>query len=116
MGRYFALTLNLPEVKTKSKKTSKVSNWPAVGFWLLAVIAFFGLLYLIQVNTLSTKIYEIRSLEKRLTELKESNRRLELEAASLKAIQNIETRVKTLNLVPSGVVKYLGTSEYAIKK
>ena len=71
---------------------------------LLFVLA---VVYLFQVNSTSTKGYGIKSLEVRLTQLKETNEKLELEARSLQAIDTIETQTRTLNLVPATNVSHL---------
>lgn len=110
MGRYFALTLDFPkEPQAKTRpKTSGGVRFGNLGLWVLVFVAVLGISYLFAVNGSSTKGYEIKKLERRLLELKESSKRLELEAASLKSIQNLEATVKTLNLAPgSGSVKYL---------
>lgn len=116
MGRYFALSLSLPAgVKTKSKAKPKSVTRANFGLWIMVGIVFFGFLYLFQVSSSTTKGYEVKNLERRLVELKESNRRLELETASLKSIQNLETEVKSLNLVPSDGVNYFRENKYALE-
>ncbi len=87
------------------------------GFWVMAFLIIFGMVYLTQVNSTSTKGYEIKKLESRLTELKEQQKRLDLEAAALKSVQNLEAEVKVLNLIPSQGIRYLPKeSDYAYKK
>lgn len=75
-----------------------------------------GVAYLFQVNSLSTKGYEIKKLEQRLLELKETSERLELEARSLKAVETIQGEAKMLNLVPSGGVNYFPGNDYAFQR
>lgn len=118
MGRYFALTLGLetqaqfkPKPKTIASK-SRV-NW---GFWLLLLLVVLSVTYLFQVNGSSTKGYEIKKLERRLFDLKETNKRLELEAASFQSTQYIESTVKILNLVPAAGIRYVGEDDYAYKR
>lgn len=115
MGRYFALTLGIPaQTQTKAKPKRKVEyNTQGLGFWIAALIVIFGGVYLVQVNDTSTKGYEIKTLERRLAEVRDANKRLELETGSLQSIQRIEGTVKTLNLVPSGKVFYVGENGYA---
>lgn len=120
MGRFFALTLHM--VGETKPKTKRITTSKEVGFkrsnlalWLMGVIVVFGILYVIEVNNISTKGYEIKKLEKTLGELQDSQKKLELEASSLKSMQNIETEVKTLNLVPSNEVKYLTRQGYAFE-
>lgn len=118
MGRYFALTLGMqaqPQTKIKPKRAA-LSPKINFGFWVLFLILALGAAYLFSVNDTATKGYQIRGLEKQLVELKEANKRLELEAASLKSIQSIEAQARTLNLVPSGGVNYPQESGYAYKK
>ena len=115
MGRYFALTLGLASQAVKSKpKTKSFAAAPNFGHWVFILLVLFSIAYLVQVNGSSTKGYEISRLEQRLAELREANKRLELETASLKSIQHIEENVQHLNLVPSGKVRYLGDSDFAL--
>lgn len=110
MGRYFALTLSMPAARVKNKKSATKSiimpkiNW---GYFLLAMLALFGVLYLFQVSSLSTRGYEMRKLEKQAQELEAHMKQLQLEAAEQKSIQNIEAGVRTLNMIPSGRVEYV---------
>ena len=84
--------------------------------WLMFALFTLGIIYLMQVNSLSTKGYEIKKLEQRLVELKEANGRLELESRSLKAVETIQSEAKLLNLVPSGGVNYVPGNDYAFHK
>ena len=117
MGRYFALTLDLPGPTKTKGKAKKVTNPRAggksFGFLVLFLLVGLGMFYITQVNSISTKGYEIKKLETKLNEIKESNKRLELQAASLKSINNLESEVKTLNLVPSGDTNYLEETRYS---
>jgi len=113
MGRYFALTLEIPQakIKMKSKIPKKLSS--NFGYVLAGLLIVASIFYLIETNSISTKGYEIKKLDNRLLELRESNKRLELEAASLKSIQSIESQVRILNLVPNDAVGYFGQNGYA---
>lgn len=119
MGTYFFLTLRgQPQTVNRRKTRSKFwLNQRAGTFHLGMLLAMgllvLGLVYLFQVNNLSTKGYEIKQLEGRLTELRERQKRLELEAAALQSIQSIEEEIETLNLVPSKIVKHLPGTDYA---
>ena len=115
MGRYFALTLGLPNqtAKTKPKKTVPIVQ-PNFGYWVFVLLIFLSVAYFTQVNGSSTKGYEINTLQRQLTQLRETSKRLELETASLKSIQYIEETVRNLNLVPSGKVRYVGEQDFAL--
>ena len=86
------------------------------GFWIISLIFVIGVAYLMQVNSITTKGYEIEKLEQNLLSVKEANKRLELETASLKSIQTIEAEVNTLNFVPSSGVNYFKESKYALEQ
>lgn len=119
MGKYFALSLALPQeekIKTKRKFSKKtLKHFKRLNFSLAAgsLVVILAGVYLFQVSTLSTKGYEIRQLELQLNELKEANQRLELEAAGLQSIQSIDEEIQLLNLIPSGTVKHITGSDYA---
>lgn len=113
MGRFFALAIEGTPIQTKSRTktvTPTKTNW---GAWVMAFLTIAGIVYLLQVNALATQGYEIKSLQKKIVELKDLEARLELESASLQSIQRIEEAVKVLNLVPSGQVNYPKQNGYA---
>ena len=91
---------------------SRSSN---IGFILAMVLTASALFYFVQVNSISTKGYEIKELEKHVQALKESNKRLEIESSALKSIESIQNEAQSLNLVPSGAVKYLPGSEFTYR-
>ncbi len=117
MGRYFALTLDLPGSTKTKVKTKKVTNsrprGKSFGFLIVFLLLGLGMFYITQVNNISTKGYDIKKLEVKLNEMKESNKRLELQAASLKSINNLESEVKTMNLIPSEDTNYIEDSRYS---
>lgn len=117
MGRYFALTLNMLVPAVAKNKTRKPAFMKInLGLWVISLIFVIGVAYLIQVNSITTKGFEMEKLEQNLTSIKETNKRLELEMASLKSIQTIESEVNTLNLVPSSGVNYFKESKYALEQ
>lgn len=117
MGRYFSLTRAMPAdtCKTKTKRKHKINQTSRSrnGFFLFALIMIFGIMYIVQVNNLSTQGYDIQKLEQRLVDLKEQGKRLELESTALKSMENLGEDIKAMNLVPSKNVKYLRDNEYA---
>lgn len=115
MGRYFALALTMPgqtQIKIKPKK-AKRSTSPNFGIWVFFLLFVTVASYLLLVNSLSTKGYEIKKLERKLLEFKETNKRLELDVASLKSIQGIEAEIKTLNLVPTTQASYVKDRDFS---
>jgi hypothetical protein len=122
MGTYFSLALGAtarPGAKTRKKskiRPMKTFSRIKLGATLAVLTAVLSVVYIIQVNSVSTKGYDIRALEVRLREVKESNKRLELEVTGLRSIQDLEQTVRQLNLVPSGSVKHLPESDYAFQE
>lgn len=95
------------------ERKQSIKNQPArvgrvtLNFLLVAFIAALGVFYIFEVNSNATKGYEIRSLEKRVQELKDSQERLKIREAELKSMYNIEERTKNLNMVAPKDVSYL---------
>ena len=58
-----------------------------------------GTAYLAQTNTAATRGYQIDGLETRLDELKEANKKLNLEYVEMQSMAQVIDRVKGLNMV-----------------
>jgi len=95
------------------ERKQAIKNHPArvgrvtLNFLLVVFIAALGVFYIFEVNSNATKGYEIRSLEKKVQELKDSQERLKIKEAELKSMYNIEERTKNLNMVAPKDVSYL---------
>lgn len=97
--------------------TTTYKHTTALGRWvkkmvkykaILGVICLLvGLGYFWQTNSLSTRGYQIRELEKSIDLLKEKNQELELQAASAQSWETLQERVKQLNMVETDHVEYL---------
>ncbi|OGE91026.1 MAG: hypothetical protein A3J05_03725 [Candidatus Doudnabacteria bacterium RIFCSPLOWO2_02_FULL_48_13] len=121
MTRYFALALNTGSLAAKTKPAASSRpkfSWRPKNLRsaILSALFVLGVAYLIQVNSISTKGYEIKQLEQKLVEVREQNERLELEARSLKAIETIQAQAQALNLVPSQGVNYFSGNGYAFER
>jgi len=111
MARF--LTLNFRGAIRKRGKRERVINRKLkvgpVSLCLITIVllCLLSLFYLAQSNQTATKGYEIRELEDRLTALREENHKLELKAAELQSVRNVEEGVKHLNMVPIEKVIYI---------
>lgn len=65
---------------------------------LVTLICCAGVMYVFQVNKLATMGYEIKQQEKEIDELVKNNKQLELEAAQLKSIYNLEDHKESLKM------------------
>lgn len=75
---------------------------------LIAMITFaVGLAYLIQTNTAATQGYKIKELEQTFSQLKEENKKLNLQYIGLQSMANIIGRSSHLNLVATNKVEVI---------
>lgn len=74
---------------------------------LMTAVAVFGILYVVQTSSLSTKGYEISDIEKQIQVLEQDNQRLEFEIATNRSMQSIQDRLKDMNLIAMGDAKYV---------
>ncbi len=84
---------------------------------LLAVVFFFGFLYLTQTNITATKGYKIKDLENQLALLQKENKKVKLDYIELQSMANIIEKSAKLNLVPAGKIEIIsdGGSIMALK-
>jgi hypothetical protein len=71
------------------------------------LVAVFGVGYLMQINAASSKGLEIRQLEGQISELKETAERIELKVAQEQSVQAVETKVKSMGMVPTPKIEYV---------
>jgi hypothetical protein len=123
MSKYFTLTMakvNIPSIQMRKRRGFNLAfleSWrfkiAMIGF---AVILF--LIYIVQINSLSTQGFRIKDLEKRVGQLKAENQALEIEAAEIKSSHELQSRINGLNMVAVGKIDYLSptASTVAIAK
>ena len=104
----------IPQVQTnkKTKRSYSLMRWNMI---LVACTLVFGATYLFEINSLSTKGYEIRQLERKIKEMETEQKHLEVQAANLQSINRIQQEAKKLNFVPTGSVTYIKDSDFALK-
>ncbi len=111
MARFLALTFQGGSVKRGKRNCTirrKVSVGPvALCFISIFILCLLSLFYLAQANQTATKGYEIRALEDQLETLREEQKKLELKAAELQSVRNVEEGSRQLNMVPVEKVVYL---------
>ncbi|MDD2807108.1 MAG: hypothetical protein PHW95_01120 [Patescibacteria group bacterium] len=100
---------NAKILKTKSK--SKFFN-----FVMMTIIGvmFFG--YLVQVNSLATKGYQIKALQGKVTDLKQQQDDLQLQALSLQSMGAVQDKVNSLKMVDAGKSDYLVEKPVAVAR
>lgn len=77
------------------------------GIAAVAIVGMLGFFYLQQVVHTASEGTDVHQLEASISDLKEKQRKLELEGAQLRSLKNIEGDMQELNLVPTDKVSYL---------
>ncbi len=86
----------------------------ALSFVAIALVFLVGIGYLYIENDLTTRGYQMRDLEKTVSQLKEESRRLEIESAQARSIDEIQKSVsQKLNMVEISSVHYLARTTNA---
>ncbi|MFA6382645.1 MAG: hypothetical protein WCX08_05265 [Candidatus Buchananbacteria bacterium] len=118
MSKFFRLAKKPARESSRSKKRFsfvKISSQD-LKVMLVTLIAVAGISYLIQINSLATKGYQIKELENRVAELSQENSDLQLDALSLQSMGAVKEKVDKLGLVASGKADYLQTTPVALAR
>lgn len=86
-----------------------------VNFAIFAAIVALGMAYLVSINSLSTKGYEIRRLEQKIKNLEATRKNLEVQSSNLQSITRIQQEAAKLNFVPVGQTVFVRDQDYALK-
>ncbi|MEK7447551.1 MAG: hypothetical protein AAB632_02025 [Patescibacteria group bacterium] len=93
----------------KQRNPFKVGKM-TVGFMAVFVLLPLCIFLLSQTNQMTMKGDDISRLEKRKQELTDEKQRLEVEAARLQSIQEIQKDVSKTDMVPTKKVNYVNSS------
>lgn len=104
-------------VITRRKKRSNSFNMKAsfvsfsgnkkvvsIGVGCLVVVSF--ITYLVQINAMATKGFEIRKLEDNIVALQKKNKSLQLDMIELQSMTTLKNKVRSMNLVEADEVAY----------
>ncbi|MFA5021506.1 MAG: hypothetical protein WC508_00280 [Patescibacteria group bacterium] len=83
------------------------------GIVAVCCIVFF-VTYLIQVNSLATKGYQIKELEKKISDLEQQKADLDLQTLSLQSVGALKDKVGSLGMVAVGKTDYLADKPVAL--
>lgn len=113
MSKFF----HLAKKSTSARKNgSVIINLKSANLMIGFLILFFGLGYLIQVNSLATKGYQIKELEKKITDLNQENSDLQLDALSLQSMGAVKDKVNELKMVSANETDYLQPTAVAVAR
>ncbi len=97
-----------PKIKREIKKDEKGSKgFAKFGILLGAFVVVSGILYLYSINASAVKGYQIRQIEKDISELKKENDRLKIREAQLKSLRKIEESSRNVNMGDAKNISYL---------
>lgn len=98
---------NYKQPSTAKVGTLTVPSLPIVQAILVSLLAVLGVAYLIELNLISQRGFEVRKLEVRLQKLRETNSKFQLQLAELESMNGIEARIAELGMIPVGSVEYV---------
>jgi hypothetical protein len=93
---------HFPELKRKRNILRNILSLFTPARMSVVVVAFtlvVGISYLMQINVTATKGYQIKELEKQISQLTENNKKLNLKHIELQSMANVIEQVPSLNLV-----------------
>ena len=76
--------------------------------WLVLIVCFVSALvvYLLEVNAIASKGYQIREFQKQVDKVKEENEKLSLKVIELSSMSELDSKVQELNMVSIDAVTY----------
>lgn len=83
---------------------------------LVVILAVLGVAYLIELNLISQRGFEVRRMEERLAEFRDVNAKLQLKVAELESMNGIETRISQLGMVPIEQVEFLSAGAAVVAR
>jgi len=88
----------------------------------LMVIGLLGLIlgsiitYLVEVNYIAAKGFQVRDLEKEITLLEEENEKLQVQVVQLKSMTDLSEKVQELGMVPVDKITYFETTGQVVAR
>ena len=77
-------------------------------FLVMVGLLFVGsiVVYLVEVNYIAAKGFQVRDIEKQIIALQESNEKLQLQAIEMRSMTDLSEKVSQLNMVPIDCITY----------
>jgi hypothetical protein len=94
----------------KNKKSFKLGSAKLIGIGVVIIFVSVVCTYLMQINHIAAKGFELQSLEKEINLVKEENERLGIKVVELKSSGAIQEKIDRLNMVRVDTVSYFNTA------
>jgi len=107
----------LREKKTLRDNKLAIQKWmlsTSFRFVLLSLLVVFGIMYVVQTSSASTKGFEMNDIKKQITSLERENQELQYKIANYRSMQSIKERLKGMDLVVATDVQYVKTVGTAV--
>jgi hypothetical protein len=112
MSTFFRISNALAGCANKQKAKYRNGNYVFFGnVALLGIITVFAVGYLVQVNSLATKGYQIKELERALLTKMQEKSELERVVLNMQSMGEIKKRVDGMGMVAVNDVEYLNVSK-----
>lgn len=95
-------------IKPIQRAKHKTSRFLAMVLIFAIGISIF--LYVLQVNSISTKDYTIREFKIQISELENRNKLLQIDVSNLKSINGLQTRTEDFHMVVAKEIEYVNLS------
>lgn len=91
--------------KKEDSRKNKTRKFLAVLliFFIVSIVFF----YILQVNTIAAKGYKIRTLNKRIDELQNKNKALQVSVSNLKSIHVLQSKTESFDMVKAQSIDYV---------
>jgi cell division protein FtsL len=88
-----------------------------VPYCLVALLALLVATYLVFMNSMTKKSFEIKRIESAVSDMRRENSRLEVEIAERESIATLSEQVAVLGMVPTEKIDYvtIGSGEVALR-
>lgn len=101
-----------PAVMSKKAARLKPALWKkAAALSLTALALFLTVSYMISANSYAASGYEIKKLKTQLSELSETNQKLNVQTARASSMLSVQTQLQNSGYVPAGTPQFLRVNQ-----
>jgi hypothetical protein len=105
-----------PTIREKELAMKRIILSTSFRVILSVSFLFFGILYVANISSMSTKGYDITDLKKQITGLERDNQKLEFHIATYRSMQSIQDRLSGTDLVAADNIEYMTIAGHAMAR
>ncbi|MDD5251913.1 MAG: hypothetical protein PHT12_04755 [Patescibacteria group bacterium] len=95
-------------------RLARLNDWRTINILLIILTALLFVGYIAVNNSAAEDGFKVRALEKRMAELQNQKRQLDMDMLNRQAMETVEARAQELGFVPVSQVDYLTTGQGAV--